>query len=455
MRFLRLGTAGMRGRIGSGITPLLVIDYASALGTYVDGAPVVLARDSRFSSLMIKEAASSALMSCGCDVLDAGVCPAPAMQSLVPLLGARAGLLVGAGHHPADWNALVPISDTGAYMNETETQSLLDIYHSHVFNRRPHSEIGVERVLSESTIHAYLEKLSGALDVDSIANARFKVVMDLCNGSGGRLSAEFARRLGIDPFPINDEFSGRLPHDPEPRPRSAVQVKSLMRHLNADAGFVFNSDISRVSVVTNEGETLSEEYTFPLAADGALASVSKESPVVVTNSCTTRTADDLLSERGAVLEKTRVGQAAIVDKMAETGAFLGGDGSGSFAMSAVGPAFDGFLAMGKILESMAAKNATSAELSEALPKYHLRKLKVPCPSSHAYTLLRNLRDCFSDADFSEVDGCRFDWPDGWVHFRAAMTEPIIRVIVEWRTQEEADERALRSRGLIEQLRIGN
>jgi phosphomannomutase len=142
-----------------------------------------------------------------------------------------------------------------------------------------------------------------------------------------------------------------------------------------------------------------------------------------------------------------------MDKVVDAGAEFAGDGSGSFAMASAAPAFDGFLAMGKILESMAAKNASSAELAGSLPKYHLRKLKIPCRVSNAYSLLKNLGDHFQDAERSDVDGHRFDWPDGWIHFRMAMTEPIIRVIIEWRTKEEAEERATRVAGLLERLLV--
>jgi phosphomannomutase len=224
-----------------------------------------------------------------------------------------------------------------------------------------------------------------------------------------------------------------------------------MRHLNADAGFVFNSDISRVSVVTNDAETLSEEYTFPLAVDRMISRKFARSSTIVTNSCTTQTLDDIAMKKGAQVDKTRVGQAPIIDRLLEIGAKAAGDGSGSFAMAEAGPAFDGFLAMGMILESMAANSATSSELSASLPKHHLRKLKITCPSSRAYTLLRNIEEHFPNAAHSEIDGHRFDWPNGWIHFRAAMTEPIIRVIIEWRTKDEAEERALRIRGLLERL----
>ena len=129
MRFLRLGSAGMRGEVGAGINPLLAIDYASALATLVDGGAVVVGCDSRFSSPMLSHAVFSALMSCGCDVLDAGICPAPAVHFLVSHLQAKAGILLGGGHHPAGWNAIVPLADTGAYLNNVQSQELLDVYH--------------------------------------------------------------------------------------------------------------------------------------------------------------------------------------------------------------------------------------------------------------------------------------------------------------------------------------
>ena len=450
MRFLRLGSAGMRGEIGTGVTPLQAIDYASAFGTLREGAPVVVGRDSRFSSPMLAHAVFSALMSCGCDVIDAGICPAPVVQFLVSHLKAKAGIILGAGHHPAGWNAIVPLSETGAYLNSVQSQELLDVYHGHDFIKSSWDNIGRETFVADTDVNAYLDKICGIIDTDAISKAKFKVVADFCNSSGSCLAEGFAERLGIELISINDKFSGVLPHDPEPRPRSALQVHSLMRYVKADIGFVFNSDMSRASVITSTGETLSEEYTFPLAAE-YITSKSGPNTVVVTNSCTTRTLDMVVEKNGGIVEKSKVGQAPIIDRMLEIKAKIAGDGSGSFAHLDGVPAFDSYITVGNILESMAKRNASSHDLAIALPRFHIKKRKVACPSSHAYTLLRSLKDHFPEAKHSEVDGFRFDWEDGWIHLRAAMTEPIIRMIVEWRTKEEAEEKAMQMRGLLERL----
>ena len=450
MRFLRLGSAGMRGEVGTGVTPLLAIDYASAFGTLLGGGTIVVGRDSRFSSPMLSHAVFSALMSCGCDVIDAGICPAPAVHFLVPHLKAKGGILLGAGHHPAGWNAIVPLSETGAYLNSVQSQELLDVYHGRSFRKSPWDKIGREKIVADTDVNAYLDKICGIIDTDAVSKAKFKVVADFCNSSGSRLGEGFAERMGIELISINDKYSGVLPHDPEPRPRSALQVYSLMRYIKADVGFLFNSDMSRASVITSTGETLSEEYTFPLAAD-YITSQAQDKTVVVSNSCTTRTLDMVVEKNGGVLEKTKVGQSPIIDRMIEINAKIAGDGSGSFAHIDGVAGFDGFITIGIILESMAKRNASSHDLATALPRFHIVKRKVACPSSHAYTLLRSLKDHFPEAEHSEIDGFRFDWEGGWVHLRAAMTEPVIRMITEWRTKEEAEEKAVQMRGLIERL----
>lgn len=233
--------------------------------------------------------------------------------------------MVSAGHHPKGWNALVPLTSTGALFTNVELQDLLDIYHARRFNLRPWNQTCRECVPNSSVQDIYLDALCAKLDVEAIAAAGFSVVADFCNGSGARLGECFAWRVGINMIAINTMYSGILPHDPEPRPRSAFQVHSVLTPLKADIGFVFNSDMSRTSIVTSSGETLSEEYTVALVADQILSQGSK----LVTNPCTTRTLDEVAARHEAEIYKTRVGEACIIDRMQALDAELAGDGSGS------------------------------------------------------------------------------------------------------------------------------
>lgn len=440
----------MRGEVATALTPARAMNFASALGTYIKGKSIVVATDTRISSEMFKHAVTSALLSCGCNVIHAGIISAPELHFTVPQLKADAGLLIGAGHHPMGWNALVPVAANGAFYNQIQLQELLDIYHSRRYDCKPWDEVGIETEISTNQQHPYLHTLSQMLDTDLIASGNFTVVTDFCNGSGAKIANRFANRLGIKMIPLNDTLSGVLPHNPEPRPRSSVQVQSIVKALEADIGFVFNSDMSRTAIVTNTGETLSEEYTFPLVADQILSNASKQMSVV-TNWCTTKTLDDIVEKHNATLHKVQVGESIIIDRMLELKADLSGDGSGSAAFNNHIYAYDNFMVMGVILEAMAKQKCTSAELAASLPRYHIIKKTIPCSSTHAYTCLRNFRDAFPDAVVSDEDGFRFDWPDGWAHLRASMTEPLVRMIVEFNSKEKAEDKAFQIRGMLERM----
>lgn len=450
MRFLRIGTAGMRGIVGTALTPQLAMDFASALGTYLDGGRIVVAQDTRVSSAMFSNAVISALLSCGCDVLNAGVVSAPELHFLVPSLGADGGLLIGAQHHPMGWNALAPMSANGAFLNSTQFQELLDIYHSHNYTFRQWDGIGHESAVPPDASDAYLDAVCSRIDTKAVAKARLTVVADFCNGSGSKITEKFAARLGLNLIAINKELSGILPHDPEPRPRSSFQVRSIIAPLKADIGFVFNSDMSRAAIVTNTSEPLSEEFTFPIVADHWLPKFPIGSKVV-TNVCTTRTLDDIAARHGAAVLKTKVGEAHIIDRMTEFDAVLAGDGSGSAAFGGHLPGYDNLMLMGVVLEAMSLRHCSSADLAASLPRRHIIKRSIPCPSHRAYSLLRSLRDRFADAAVTEEDGFRFDWPDGWLHLRASITEPIVRLIAEWDTREKAEDMASMVRSLLERL----
>lgn len=444
---IRIGNTGMRGKIGAGLTPELAIDYASALGSYLNGGTIIVGRDTRSSSLMLHHASVSALLSCGCNVINAGVISAAQLHYTIPHLKASGGLLIGAGHHPSGWNALVPLNATGAYFNDLQHHALLNIYDSKRFDTTAWDKIGTLQSLNPELKMSYIDYLVSLWDVEAIAKRRLKVVIDFCNGSGSVPGMNLAKRLGLDVVPINHAANGLLPHSPEPRPRSAVQVKSLVEALKADIGFVFNSDMSRVSIVTDSGETLSEEYTFPLVVSQILSN-NPANKDVVTNICTTKTLDDCVAMFGGRLHKAAVGQSSVIDMMSATGAILAGDGSGSVAMDGI-RGFDGLMAMGTIINAIVQTKNSISTLTKKLPRYHIVKKTIPCRTARAYKLLSSLPRFFIDATVTESDGIRLEWPDGWLHLRLSATEPAIRMITEWKTKEMAENIALRVRRLIE------
>jgi phosphomannomutase len=439
MKSLRLANYGIRGTVGDALTPTVVIDFACAFGTLMEGGTILVGRDVRFSSPMLHAAVVSGLLSVGCDVVDLGVCPTPILQYLVPRLKARGGVSVTGGHNRMGFNALTLINATGAYIEPLGGETVLEIYHARDFAKKQWNSIGVCNSLG-TFAHEYFDALQAAVDVDSIRKAGFKVIIDPANGAGCGYVKSFADRLGIEATVINGDESGFFAHDPEPRPRNARQAAAIIRPLGAHVGFVCSSDMSRVSVVSEQAETLSEEYTFPLIANHVLA---ERTGVVVTNCCTTRTLDRVVEARGGRLVRTPVGPAYVMSAISDECGVIGGEGNGSVILPEFSAGSDGFLMMAKILEAMAQHDCTVSELLEQLERFHVVKKSVHGPMRRCYRAIEAVDDnetwC-QGAQMDMTDGIRADWPDGWLHVRASRTESLIRV-----TSESIDERQAEAR----------
>ena len=130
MRQLRISEVGLRGVVGTGLTAQHVVDFASAFGTFLETpGPVLIGRDPRASSIMLRQGVLSALMACGRDVIDLGLVSSPVLQHAIRRLDAAGGVSIGASHNTAEWNALKFFGRRGTYLSTAESNELLDIYH--------------------------------------------------------------------------------------------------------------------------------------------------------------------------------------------------------------------------------------------------------------------------------------------------------------------------------------
>jgi phosphomannomutase len=437
MKLLKIGLSGVRGIVGETIVPELVMDFACAFGTFLDSKKVLVGRDTRISGPMLHEATLSALVSTGCDVLDLGVCPTPIIQYMVKSQKARGAVSITAGHNDLKWNALTFIDRDGTYLNVFQGEEVLDIYHLGKF-----AKVSVDRLGSikraEDYLDVYFKKLRKFINADAIKRAKFKVVIDPCNGAGAKIIDIFSQQLGFELIPVNNEPNGYFPHDPEPRPRNAQEVASIIKVVNADVGFLLNSDVSRVSLVAENGETLSEEFTFPLIADHCL---KKKPGIVITNHSSSRMIDDVAREKNCPVVKVKVGQSYSIQSLLNEDGVMSGEGSGGVAIPDFQLAFDGFLTMSMILEIMAEKKKKISELVRELPRYHIVKEKIYCPPTKIHSVVNEVKKLYANCDIDSSDGIKVEDNDGWVHVRTSATEPMIRVITEDRSVDRARERA--------------
>ena len=435
MQLLKIGISGVRGIVGQTIIPELVLSFASAFGTFLGGGCVLIGRDTRPSGPMLLEACKSALVSTGCDVMDLGVCPTPVIQFMVRHLKARGAISISAGHNGKDWNALTFINSDGTYLSSFQGEEVLDLYHLGQFTSVPIERLGRVSPFNDWP-GIYFEALSGFVDVKAINRAGLLIVVDCCNGAGAKLVEDFGEFMGCQVVALNNEQNGYFPHDPEPCIRNGQQVASVVEILQADAGFLTNSDVSRISLVAAGDAILSEEYTFPLVAKAYLG--RKKGPVVTTM-MTSSMVDEVARRMNCPLFRTRVGQSHVVETMILEDAVIAGEGSGGVAIPEFQPAFDGFLTMALVLEAMTENKLK--DLAESLPVRHLVKEQIGCPLHRVYSVVSEIK-MIHPGEWQETnDGIRLDTGSGWIHLRASGTEPLVRVYVEDELKEKAREKA--------------
>jgi len=439
MKPLKIGVTGVRGVVGETFTPELVVGFAQACATYLDGGRLLVCRDTRPSGPMVRAAVLAGLLAVGCEVIDLGVCPTPSMQLAVSEFGAAGGIAITAGHNPSQWNALKFVRGDGLYFNATQGEELLDIYHQGEFPKARWDAVKTKVESADAVAH-HVQVLKGAFDVEAIRARRPRVAVDCCNGACVYLIPRWLEELGCEVLSVNDDPAAPFPHNPEPRRETMAQLRAVVKAGRADIGFAHDADGERLGLVTELGEPLDEELTLALAAETRLA--QRPGGVVVTNVSTSGAVDLIAKRHGGSVVRTPVGQAHISEAMVEHAAVLGGEGSGGVSVPEVHPTHDSAAAIGLILERLARTGERASEMVAGLPRLSMVKHYVKVEPNHIYQLLQNFRLAAEREGVAcdLTDGVKVSLSEGWAHVRASNTESMIRVIVE--AEDDAEARRL-------------
>jgi phosphomannomutase len=429
---LRISHVGLRGVVGAGMTAAHVLDFASAFGTFLGPGPVVVGRDPRASGGMIFEGVVAGLAACGHDVVSLGIVSTPVLQQTIRRLDAAGGISIGASHNSAEWNALKFFGPHGVYLSTAEAGELLDVYHLRKFDFVEWNRIGAVREEPEA-IDPYLDELAGAFDFGALA--RFKVVVDCCNGTSSLILRRLNERFGFQFLLINEQVEGvNFAHLPATNARTvALQLAPLLKPLGAAAGFLFDGDSDRIAFATEEGRPVSEEMVLPMLADYLLP--RGPGKLVITNLSTTALVEDVAATHGGRVIRVPVGRQATMDALQSYRSeqiAVAGEGTGAVMMPRFRFVYDGIASMLGVLSMMQERGAKLSEIVAGYPRYSILKGELPLAAQRIPALMASLVERNKDGRVNLADGVRVDYPGRWFHVRVSQTEPIVRVICEQR-----------------------
>ena len=437
MKPLKIGITGVRGIVGETFTPELAVEFSEAFGTYLDRGRILVCRDTRPSGPMILSAVIAGLLAAGCEVVDLGVCPTPSMQLAVKWLKADGGIAITAGHNPWQWNALKFVRGDGLYLNSTQGEELLDIFHQGEFAKATWDTIK-QTVQKENPIDEHIKVLDDTFAGEAIRSQKLTVAVDCCNGACSFLSPKWLSTLGCEVLALNDDPNAPFPHAPEPKRETMAQLCAVVKAGRAAIGFAHDADGERLGIVTDLGEPLSEEMTLAIAADIRLRT---KKGAVVTNVSTSTAVDIIAARHGGSVVRTPVGQAYISEGLIEYNGVLGGEGSGGITVPEVNLTHDSAAAIGLILEHLAQTGERISDLVQQLPRLTTLKHNVAVAPHRLYSVLQEFRAAIEEegVEVDSTDGIKVALQSGWVHVRASNTESMIRIIVEAEEKSPARE----------------
>ena len=435
MSKLMISVSGIRGIFGETLTPEIALKFAAHFGIFSGRGKIIVGRDSRTTGIAMKNAIISGLVSVGCDVVDIGIVATPTVLLAVEESDAAGGIAITASHNPAEWNAMKLIGANGMFLFPEQAEKFINSLESPIKYAK-WNEMG-KISFDNNAIRRHIEKILEIpyLPLNNIRGKRFKVVIDSVNGAGGLISPQLLRELGCEVIELNCEPTGIFAHVPEPLNKNLKQLENAVKEHKADIGFATDPDVDRLSIVSEQGKCIGEEFSLLLAEKFVLSKVKGD---IVTNLSSSMASEDIAAEFGVKVHRTKVGEINVGKLMKEIKSPIGGEGNGGIICPEVHYTRDAPAGMALILGLITETGKTISELAAEIPHYYFAKDKLEVVPEKLDSIMEKAERIFSDFKIDKTDGLKILGEKYWIHIRKSGTEPIIRIYVESETQEKSD-----------------
>ena len=426
--FIR-SASGLRGIAGDHFTPKLINKYISAFITTQNIKSCVIGRDGRPSGKQISQWVIDSFHKNGINVENCGLATTPTMQVMTEKEHYDGGIVITASHNPSEYNGLKFLQSDGTFLSPEQCEELFKAVDQNVSIVQPDS-LGVVSDYSTAN-EEHIEKVLAAMciDTDNIRKNKFKVVIDCVNGAGSFILPMLCEKLGCEVITINCNGNGDFTRIPEPLAENLNELEKKVINVGADVGFATDPDGDRLSIISNKGNAIGEEYTLVLAVKNYL---NYQKSIVATNLSTSMMLESIANET----IRTKIGEAHVVQKMNELNIPIGGEGNGGVILKEVHLGRDSLVAISMILSLLSSSGKSISDEISNIPQYLMIKDKILIDDKIDFDSLETIFDC---NEINKIDGIKFIWPNKWIHIRKSNTEPIIRIFAEAKNQDEVNE----------------
>lgn len=407
----------IRGLGDSELDDDTITAIGSAIGTLAhqrDEQTIIVGGDGRLSTPRIKATLIRALMESGRDVIDIGTVPTPLLYFATQHLDCKSAVMVTGSHNPAEYNGLKIVLDQ-------QTIAAGGIQEIRAVATKGNFARGSGRMIREDIIEAYIDEVVG----DVAVAVPMKIVIDAGNGATGPIAPMLFEELGCEVIPMYCELDGTFPHH-SPDTSNEANLADLAARVvreQADFGVAFDGDGDRLAVVTGSGEIIRSDTLLMLFAQDVV-SRNPGADVVFDVKCS-RNLTQLITQHGGRPVLWKTGHAFMKQKMAETGALLGGEFSGHIFFGERWYGYDdGMYAAGRLAEILSTGGDSLDEEISRLPNaINTPELLISVPEADKFDIIARLVDNaeFDGGKINTLDGIRVDFAEGWGLLRASNT----------------------------------
>ncbi len=427
------GTFGFRGIVNEGISAEKAKQVGGALAMYLgDGKTIAIGKDPRISSPMLEEALIRGIIESGCNALTLGIIT-PNTLSLEVSRQADAGVMITASHNPPEYNGIKCLSKSGRGFSPEEDLALERIYFGEAKKTAKNGKKMNDSGASEryrAHIVQYVKKL--------FPSKPLKIVVDGGGGSASSVTPETLERLGHKVVRFNCKYDGMFrERNPEPTDANLEKLKKLVIKEGADFGVAHDGDGDRTAFVDDNGKFIQGDVSAAIIADHVLQQSKDGEKLIAVTIAFSNIIKDVANSLGAEVIYTPVGEPYLAQAKLLCGAQVGLEEHGSVLLewSREGPMLAGVMA-----GILAKEGKSLSGLVASYPKYYqIKDAKTLPQGTDTDAILNRLKhEIPQDFErFTDMDGVRADYEDGWFLVRASGTEPKVRVFSEGKTEEIA------------------
>ena len=420
------GTNGVRGIVGKDLTPDLVLTIGEALGTMRKGC-IAVGRDTRTSGETLVKAVKSGLIATGCDVVDCGILPTPALQYLIKEQF-DGGAMITASHNPPEYNGVKIIEADGTEMGDEETLKLERLIFEPAFAPVSWKHIGEEmhaphllRKYTEAVVYHFPDKVGSEISV----------AVDPGSGPACFTTPEILTDMGCRVLTLNGVMDGTFPGRlPEPSLEGLRNLAGLVVSSGAAFGVAHDGDADRAVFIDEKGRFVEENREFALIAQHIC---HRKKGVLVTPVSTSSVVEIVAKNEGCTVTYTPVGSiyvARTMRSLIEKGntVVFGGEGNGGLIFPDHQFCRDGGMTAAMMVFILASTGQKLSTLIDTLPERSMVKDKIS--TSSGPKVLESLKRVYTHDLLDLTDGVKILRKDSWALIRASGTEPIIRIIID-------------------------